>query len=474
MTPTLFGVLVLGLCALLLWRAGTLAMFQTVLLLSLMGGSAALVLSGLGGSTLQPAILALAFLLVKCILPGSGGTVKFYRAVGDLAPLGIFVLYGAAGAFILPYIFAGQINVTPLRPIPNGYIYASFPLGFSPQNVTSAVYLLATLIAAICGHIACQAPNAEAKVARTMSIVAMVHAFLGISGVTLAGTAWTEVLSFFRNGFYAQLDQRLDGIIRMNGIWPEPAAYAAYGFTILVFVGELWLRDVDRRWTGWAALLLGLALLASTSTTAYVGLFAYALVIALRILLIPGSTSIRKALVFIVGGMIALAAAISVLVVNPDLAVAFGDFFARLTTEKASSASALQRSFWARQGIEAFWASGGLGVGPGSFRSSSIITAVLGSTGIIGFSALLFHLFRVFKPTLRSTYLELGDRRTATGAAASWAALLSLIPASVAAATPDPGFVWGFLCGIALALRSSPLHQIRMHHPQLRAVDANL
>ncbi len=51
---------------------------------------------------------------------------------------------------------------------------------------------------------------------------------------------------------------------------------------------------------------------------------------------------------------------------------------------KAESVSGRQRAFWAGQSVSAFLQSFGLGVGPGSFRSSSLLTAVLGATGVIG------------------------------------------------------------------------------------------
>jgi hypothetical protein len=354
----------------------------------------------------------------------------------DLAFLAIFVIYGVAGAFILPHVFAGTINLTPLRPIPNGYIYATLPLAFSSQNITSAVYLLTTLIAAVAGHVASQTQKSEIVIAKTAALICTLHALIGLSSVVLVGTIWTSVLKFFRNGFYAQLDQSFDGFVRMNGIWPEPAVFSAYGFAWLVFTTELWLRNVEPKWTGWGAGMLAFALLISTSTTAYIGISVYAAILVLRILFIPGSVPVRKALALLSGGMVGLAAILALFAFNPDAADAFSDFVARFTIDKASSASAMQRSFWAGQGIDAFWTTGGLGVGPGSFRSSSLVTAIIGSTGLIGSVAIFVHLVRVFKPHYRSSYLRVDDARRATGVSASWAAIVMLIPATFSAASP--------------------------------------
>lgn len=453
MIPTHFGALVAALGLFLLWRGSTLAMLRMALLFSLMGGSAAVILSSLGGSTVQPAVMAIGFLLLRCLLPGAGQAARFRLALNEQLLLVAFVLYGIAGAMLLPRIFAGEINVTPLRPIPNGYAFAAFPLSFSPQNITSAVYLSVTLIAALCSHVAAQSEGSHKVIARTAATIAVVHASLGFCSVFLGSTPVGAVLRFFRNGFYAQLDQSFDGFVRMNGIWPEPAVFSAYGFAWFVFVTELWLRDVEKKWTGWGALILGSALFISTSTTAYIGLAAFSAIMALRILLLPGSVSLRKSLTFLAGGMIGLAGLLALLALSPEAAAAFGDFAAKFTVDKASSASALQRGFWMRQGIDAFWVSGGLGIGPGSFRSSSLVTAILGSTGVIGSTMVLLYLLRVFKPLHRSTYIRVTEPRTAAGIAASWAAVVMLIPTFFSAATPDPGFVWGCFCGISLALR---------------------
>jgi hypothetical protein len=474
MIPTHFGVLVAGVALLLLWRSSITAMLQMVLLFSLMGGAAAVTLPSLGGSTVQPAILALGFLFLKSILPSPGQARKFELAAKDLTFLAIFIFYGVAGAFILPQIFADAITVTPMRPIPNGYIYATYPLIFSNQNITSAIYLLATLIAAICGHVAAQSKRSEIVISRTAATVAVTHALLGLSSVFFAGTQWTTVLKFFRNGFYAQLDQSFDGLVRMNGIWPEPSVFAAYGIAWLVFTTELWLRDVEPRWTGRGTLILAFALLISTSTTAYIGMIAHSLIIGLRILLFPGSISGRKALVFLSAGMIGLAAILALLAFSPEAASGLADLASKFTVDKASSASALQRSFWAKQGVDAFWASGGLGIGPGSFRSSSILTAIIGSTGLIGSAAMLMHLFRVFKPHYRSSYMRLDNKRIATGSAASWAAVIMLIPATFSAATPDPGFIWGVFCGLSLALRQTLVVPVPSNLSQTRSFDAVL
>jgi hypothetical protein len=109
--------------------------------------------------------------------------------------------------------------------------------------------------------------------------------------------------------------------------------------------------------------------------------------------------------------------------------------------------------FWAEQGITAFQVSYGLGVGPGSFRSSSLATAILGSVGVIGIMTFLAHLARACRPLSRSTFFLAPDRDANVGAAAGWAVLIGCGVASVSAPSANPGIEISLLSGAAIALR---------------------
>jgi hypothetical protein len=101
----------------------------------------------------------------------------------------------------------------------------------------------------------------------------------------------------------------------------------------------------------------------------------------------------------------------------------------------------------------AFRYSWGLGVGPGSFRSSSVITAIIGSVGVVGTVAFFAYVIQVFKPFAKSTYFEIRSATEGIGVAAGWAAIIGLIPAAVQAPSSDPGLSFAVLCGLSLALR---------------------
>jgi hypothetical protein len=113
------------------------------------------------------------------------------------------------------------------------------------------------------------------------------------------------------------------------------------------------------------------------------------------------------------------------------------------------------RLAWATQGFEAFRASFGLGIGVGSFRSSSMMTAVIGSTGVIGCVLLGAYLLTLLAPWRRQAYLLDLDRDRGLGEAAAAAALFSLLPAVLSSPQPDPGLLFGILAGYALGARAA-------------------
>lgn len=456
MTPTLIGVVVALIGTGLLLTGSMLSLLVFVFCCSAMGGSAAALIPALGNVNIQPANLALGFLMLRCLAEAVAGRASLGRAVVENRFLILFALYGAIGAWVLPRLFAGAIDVTPLRPIPGRSLFTVFPLAFSPQNITVSTYVIGTMIAGVFASMAARPDRAAPAIARWGAGIGIVHAVLGVASVVLASTPAAAVFQFFRNGFYAQVNQSFEGFVRMNGIFAEPAIYASYGFAWLVLMTELWLRGIAPRWTGSAALALLVALLMSTASTAYVAIGGYAVLLVARGLIAPGMIRPGRLMLGAVLVLVALTAGLAAIAVAPEIGDAAGEMLRRTTTDKLASASGMQRLFWARQGIDAFLISGGLGVGLGSFRSSSIVTAILGSVGVPGSLAILLHLWRVLMPLRRSTYAAEGDERAMTGAALSWTAVVMLIPGAVAAPSPDPGLLWGAFAGAALALRAAP------------------
>ena len=141
------------------------------------------------------------------------------------------------------------------------------------------------------------------------------------------------------------------------------------------------------------------------------------------------------------------------MVAMPQIPDAIYQLIVSMTVEKSTSSSGQQRLFWALQGLEAFKVSFGLGVGPGSFRSSSILTAIIGSMGVIGIASFVRYLFAVVQPARRSTWGKGENLQQTVGSAFGCAAAVCLVPAIVGSAQASPGAAFAIFAGAALAFR---------------------
>jgi hypothetical protein len=424
-----------------------------------------LFLPALGGSSVPPAYLALCFLIARLTLPGAYRTGALVDAARTNFFLVIFVAYGATTALILPRIFAGAINIVPLRATKLDFLLQTFPLEYTSQNVTTAVYLVGTLLAGLAATAIGRSNAAPQVLVKWGTVIAGIHVYLGFSGALLDGTAYAVVLDAFRNGAYAQLDHSFDGMSRMKGIMPEASSYASYAFLWFAFHFECWIRNVLPRWTGPAAAALGAALIFSTSSTAYVALAGYSVILTLRCLAVPSTVTLDKLFTIFAVSWIVATAGVAVLAMSPATATRFSNMILHMTIDKADSTSGIQRAFWAKQGFQALVVSKGLGIGAGSFRSSSLITAIIGSMGVVGILAYLCQLFNVLKPLRNSTYVNPPDLRSRVGAALSWTVVMMLIPAGIGAASPNPGADFAILGGLALAFRGAKVPRFLTRKP---------
>ena len=455
MIPTLFGALVAAIGLLLLVGRGVASMLVYLTIVSLFGGAAAILLPALGGSSIPPVELAIGFMTLRILVPGGGQIGHVAAAIRANLLLVLFVAFGVVMAFVGPRMFAYRMNVVPMRFVQLNSLLATFPLVPTSQNITTAVYMVGTLLAAIGAYVAGCNRRTPLLFVKAGVVLAWLHVATGIFGALVRGTPLSAVIDFFRNGNYAQTDQFYGGYARINGIMPEPSTYAMFAFSWFVFMLEAWWRDVLPRWTGPAALGLLAVLTASTSSTAYAGLAGYAALIAIRMLLFPHGLRVGKAIAVGALTMATLIACCLAIAAKPAILQQFAVVLSDMTISKSSSASGIQRAFWAYKGLEAFRVSGGLGIGPGSFRSSSLVTAILGSTGVIGVLLFTAYTLQILKPLRRSTYLRPADPEEGAGVAAAWAAFVILIPSAVMSSAPDPGVTFAVFAGLSLALRRS-------------------
>jgi hypothetical protein len=427
---------------------------------ALFSGSAALILPS-GGSSVPPIYFALLFVYLRIIAPRGGFMGSVPDAIRANRWLALFALYGVAMAYLGPRLFAGAIDVYPMRMVARDSLFDTLPLEPTSQNVTASIYMIGTLFLAVGAWIASRRDDAPATLVKAALWVSWGHIGFGLIALAARGTPFDAMLDLFRNSTYVQLDDTVGGIVRIRGIFPEASEFAGFGFAYFVVSAELWYRSIHTRATGAAALAMATILFFSTSSTAYAALAIYLAFFFVRPLLLPGLASSRKiATVLAILGAFGVLFAV-VMAAVPEVADSMLKMLELMTVGKSSSDSGAQRLFWALQGRDAFLVSYGLGIGPGSFRSSSMIMAVIGSLGVIGIVTFLLYLAAVFQPWRMSSWCRAEDYRTSVGGAFASAAVLSLVPAALSSANPHPTPTFAILAGAALALRPGRLGRKR-------------
>jgi hypothetical protein len=450
MSFTFLGLLQLGIGSILLFRSMA-AMLLFLMFSGLFGGSASVTVSALGNSSIPPLQFALVFVYLRMLMPQGGYFPVWTQAIRANFLLVLFTFYGMVAAFAAPRIFAGALNVAPMRFDDARNLFDTVPLKPTAQNITASVYLLGALLLTLATYVAVRTDRGLEALVKGGVIVAWVHALSGLIASQTKGTFIEDFFALFRNGTYAQLDQSYQGFNRLDGFFPEASGWAAFGTAWFVFNAECWNRSVWARHTGWAALGLGATLFFSTSSTAYVGLGSYIAFFVARAALTPQAADplrLRQAGVAVLGVVLLAAIAMAIL---PGFAASVLDMVLHMTIEKGDSKSGQQRLFWAMQGLSAFTVSGGLGIGPGSFRSSSLIMAILGTMGVMGLATFFGYLLTVVRP-LMSRNSDPNDAVDAVMRACATCAPIVLVPAAISSPNSHPGTNFAIFAGAALGL----------------------
>lgn len=433
--------------------AGRRVAIPLFLFSTLLGASAASILTVLGGANLPPSHVMLGFLGLLALAPRWRAQV-----IASLAwprPgfwLLLTVIYGVVAAIFIPRLFAGATYVFTFARTDYGTGLLLMPLAPVSGNITQTTYFVADL-AAYC-LICAFASDERGKRLVTQGLIACAVADLAFAGLDyltyFTGTA--DLLAFLRNAPYRMLDTaEVIGLKRIVGSFPEASAFAGATLCLFAFVLNLWLEEYPSRIVGPLALLLFGTLVASTSTTAYGGAALYLAVVyvASLVTLFLGAVTPTR-LAFLVVTPIVLAVIGCGIALHGPSADFVADAIDKLVLRKGSTASALERSSWNSQALVNFVDSYGLGVGIGSARASNVVIAVLANIGLAGAVT-----YAAFVATALTTPLREPDpaSRAAREAAAS-SCIALLIAGCLASTTIDLGLTF-FVCA-ALAAAPGP------------------
>jgi hypothetical protein len=423
--------------------------------------TAFLTLHSLGGSS--PLIYSLFILALlgaiaarRTLLTELGGVFSQFRSAWTVGALAFYV---TASAYISPRLFAG--DTTAFIPV-MGAVRETLLAPVS-GNVTQTAYFLlgAFLFIGLCA-LALRAETPE-KLKNGFFAFAIAHALLGWLdlGAKLSGSG--DILLPIRTASYALLtDVEQSGFWRIVGGCSEASTFSAYGLAGLAFCFTYWRRAGS--WgAGLLALLLFLLLLLSTSSTAYVGCGALGIAALIGI----GQAALRNQLkiadiVLIVSGLTVLTALLAVYLYDSDLLAPYIKLIQVMIFEKATSESGMERAYWNMKSLQALADTYGLGIGMGSSRSSSWFVSTLSQLGMIG-SFLVGLLLLALVRGMHGLHPAPGDTPLfALCAGARACGLASLMAASIAGGTADPGVLFFASLATVLACRYQATARYRL------------
>jgi hypothetical protein len=423
---------------------------------TLLGASAAVVLDSLGGASISPAHVLLGFVVVglasrRAILQRALNGLAFPKAGFWLL---ITVVYSICTAIFFPRLFEGLTYVFPVRADAG---YNLTPLAPATANFTQSVYFTGDFICFIALYGYAGLPEGWRLIAKTALFCAGLNLVFGAADMLTYWTNTSELLAFIRNANYRMLnDTEVAGFKRIVGSFTEAAAFGSTTLGYFGFCLKLWLQGFHTRLAFLLALLSILAMVFSTSTTAYVGLSTFLVLIYLECFLkLLGGPVPTQTVLFLIAAPILAAVVVSVIALNDASWSYVQDLLDTMIFNKLSTDSGVERSAWNRQAIQNFFDTWGLGAGNGSVRAASFLAAVLASLGVVGactYAGFLLFLFLGNRELASSDGYE-----NAVSSAAKSICLAWFISSSVAGAFIDLSLPFFVFAALACAKKSSPV-----------------
>ncbi len=435
--PSFMGILVCG-ALLLAGRSFGGALIIGLIASFAFGSTAIATLTAIGGSTpLIYTVFSGALVLAAAARRGVWGDLGM--VFGEMRPAWVLCLlniYILIGALLFPRFFLGQATVFVAAP-ESGVVETM--LAPVSGNITQPGYFTVGTLTAVALWVMLLRDDRLEQVRRGFLALCLLHTAMGLMDFAGKLGGVSDVLAPLRTASYAMLTEQVSaGFARVNGAFPEPSSFSAASLTCLAFCYTYWRHTGDAL-TKWLAALLVALLLATTSTTAYLGLFVLGGAAATTI----GGAIMCDRLRRDDLRILALLCAGAVLLLG--LALYREAFFAPVNEvihaallDKAGSESGQGRTYWNVKSMQAFFDTSLLGVGMGSSRASSWPVAVLSQLGLVG-AALMTALLATTARGLGSLRCLASPRTVAIVASVRAAALASIVAAAMINGTPDPG-----------------------------------
>ncbi len=361
-----------------------------------------------------------------------------------------FWAWSFVSAMVMPRIFSGMEVYVPRE----GLDYNGLgPLRWTMSNLAQTLYLTLNVSAVL---YALQTSDSADRAVRLWK--ALRWATFVVVGAGLLQRVAPSVYPYwlFNNNlvYYQGFDQDIDGLRRTTATFGEPSSAGSFlaaigsGLVASYLSGRRGLQPLA------AILLVLVALLSTTATTGYAG---FAVMVFVLLVYFNPLKKASRASVATGWGVILVVFCIgaTVLVVNPGLFQAAS----AMTVEKMEGDSFAQRVFADIYALILFKGTWGLGVGLGSNRPSSLVTALLSTIGAIGTGLFAITLYRLCK-------LFPGRSAPSAVQVTFWALLGLLVADAIGVPDLNRPALWGLFVVVVAQLNVYPNNRAMIAHGQ--------
>lgn len=429
----------------------------TALIASLaFGATAVVILPALGGSSPIISVVFLCALLAIAALQRN--------AIDDLChvfvrqPIAwlimVLILYAVVGAVLLPRIFSGE--TTAFVPVRDEGRVAEVALVPVTGNITQSLYFVLGALSFFGLSMLLLKPGTFAAIRIGFFMWANLHVSMGFIDLLGKLGGLGDVLEPIRTASYAMLTNvDVAGFARIAGAYSEASTFGGMSALLLAFTFTYWRATSDMLAAGFSLALLCLVVL-STSTTAYVVLGILGLVLLLSLAASTWRGRLQEQdLILIAGALVGLTILVGIVLYNNSLLDPFWQMFDEMVLNKATSASAHERSHWNWRSLQSVLDTAGLGIGIGSSRASSWIIAVASQLGVVGTIIMVVLVFEVVRGGSLRYAVELDPTTRVTVLSMRAASLTALLTASISGGSADPGLVFFMTLAAVTSLRAT-------------------
>ena len=418
---------------------------------TLLGSAAAFILTSLGGTNISPAHLLLGFLTVK-LLFDKAIRKNALDGLGAPSPgfwLLLTVIYCALSAYFMPVFFEGKTFVYPVRVVGSN-VYTDL-LAPSTSNLTQSIYLIGDFVCFFVLSGYARTPFGLRTLSNAVLATVMLNLVFAVLDLVTFATGTTELLLVIRNANYALLsDTEIVGFKRIVGSFIEASSFGAATLGFFAYTGKLWLLGVNSRLTAMLSACSLVALVFSTSSTAYVGLVVLVAVFYLEagIQAAFGRMTSQRALLLMGAPFAILVIGIATFL-NEGASAYVQNIADTLIFNKMTTQSGYERAAWNAQALQVFFDTYGFGAGNGSLRASSFPIVVLANLGVVGTGLVCAFLASIL---FGKRHLAGSNRiDDASRQAAKAACFAGLLTATISGALTDLGLPFFAFAAIACA-----------------------